>query len=103
MAIRASTANNSPCMYVYSYLQTGLFSRGQSSILLMARYVTGSCGQAGENCTLVETTLVNGESTADINLIPPLASHLHSLLQLKDVIALHTQAQVFCSEWFLFL
>ncbi|KZT07550.1 uncharacterized protein LAESUDRAFT_758553 [Laetiporus sulphureus 93-53] len=30
-----------------------------------------ACGNNGENCTLVETTLANGASGSDINLIPP--------------------------------
>lgn len=31
----------------------------------------GSCGAAGENCTLVEFTLVDGVNSADISLIEP--------------------------------
>lgn len=32
---------------------------------------TGSCGNNGEGCTLVETTLQNGYSSSDISLISP--------------------------------
>ncbi|EED80910.1 hypothetical protein POSPLDRAFT_95888 [Postia placenta Mad-698-R] len=32
---------------------------------------TGSCGNNGEECTLIETTLRNGYSSTDISLIPP--------------------------------
>ena len=32
----------------------------------------GNCGQSGENCSLMELTLINGGvSSADISLIPP--------------------------------
>ncbi|KAH9931887.1 uncharacterized protein B0H18DRAFT_988442 [Fomitopsis serialis] len=31
----------------------------------------GNCGQNGEECTLVEATLENAGSAADISLIPP--------------------------------
>lgn len=31
----------------------------------------GQCGNNGEGCTLVEVTLENGKSAADISLIPP--------------------------------
>ncbi|PCH42986.1 hypothetical protein WOLCODRAFT_164149 [Wolfiporia cocos MD-104 SS10] len=32
---------------------------------------TGNCGDNGENCTLLQTTLLNGASVTDISLIPP--------------------------------
>ncbi|EIN04002.1 hypothetical protein PUNSTDRAFT_128546 [Punctularia strigosozonata HHB-11173 SS5] len=32
---------------------------------------TGGCGENGEGCTLVEATLLDGGSAADISLIPP--------------------------------
>ncbi|KZT07556.1 uncharacterized protein LAESUDRAFT_758557 [Laetiporus sulphureus 93-53] len=32
---------------------------------------TGGCGDNGEYCTLIETTLENGASSTDISLIPP--------------------------------
>lgn len=32
---------------------------------------TGNCGNNGEGCTLVETTLENDQSSTDISLIPP--------------------------------
>jgi len=38
---------------------------------LIAYLQTGNCGQNGEDCTLVEATLENAGSAADISLIPP--------------------------------
>ncbi|KAI0706951.1 glycopeptide [Fomitopsis betulina] len=38
---------------------------------LIAYLQTGNCGDDGEGCTLVEATLINGASSADISLIPP--------------------------------
>ncbi|KZT07553.1 uncharacterized protein LAESUDRAFT_742943 [Laetiporus sulphureus 93-53] len=32
---------------------------------------TGGCGNNGEDCTLIETTLKNGYSSTDVSLIPP--------------------------------
>ncbi|VDB95500.1 unnamed protein product [Peniophora sp. CBMAI 1063] len=32
---------------------------------------TGPCGLNGENCIIVETSLVNGASSTDLSLIPP--------------------------------
>ncbi|KAI0928209.1 hypothetical protein AcW1_005524 [Taiwanofungus camphoratus] len=38
---------------------------------LIAYLQTGNCGANGEDCTLIEATLSNGYSSADISLIPP--------------------------------
>ncbi|KZV76444.1 hypothetical protein PENSPDRAFT_569577 [Peniophora sp. CONT] len=32
---------------------------------------TGNCGHNGENCLIVETSLINGRSSTDLSLIPP--------------------------------
>ncbi|KAH9931884.1 uncharacterized protein B0H18DRAFT_871869 [Fomitopsis serialis] len=45
---------------------------------LIAYLQTGGCGQNGEQCTLVEVTLENGQSAADISLIPPHAFNVAS-------------------------
>ena len=43
------------------------------ALTLPASYLqNGNCGQSGENCSLMELTLINGGvSSADISLIPP--------------------------------
>ncbi|EPT01257.1 hypothetical protein FOMPIDRAFT_1120772 [Fomitopsis schrenkii] len=38
---------------------------------LISYLQTGNCGNDGEGCTLVEASLINGASSADISLIPP--------------------------------
>ncbi|KAH9830058.1 glycopeptide [Rhodofomes roseus] len=38
---------------------------------LISYLQTGSCGNNGEGCTLIEASLINGASSADISLIPP--------------------------------
>ncbi|KZT07549.1 uncharacterized protein LAESUDRAFT_725012 [Laetiporus sulphureus 93-53] len=40
-------------------------------ISAIAYLQTGDCGNNGEKCTLIETTLKNGYSSTDISLIPP--------------------------------
>ncbi|TFY54588.1 hypothetical protein EVJ58_g8770 [Rhodofomes roseus] len=60
------------------YSQTGqLLSTGGAwtsngeALGLIAFLQTGGCGNNGEGCTLVEATLKNGGSAADISLISP--------------------------------
>ncbi|KAH9830046.1 uncharacterized protein C8Q71DRAFT_727798 [Rhodofomes roseus] len=62
----------------YLYSQTGqLLSTGEAwtsdgeALGLIATHLLGGCGTNGEECTLVEATLKNGASSADISLIPP--------------------------------
>ncbi|CAK5271655.1 unnamed protein product, partial [Mycena citricolor] len=49
----------------------GDFTSNGPLISAIAYLQTGSCGFNGEGCTLVELTLTNGFSSADISLIPP--------------------------------
>jgi len=49
----------------------GAYTAGGSIEGAIAYLQTGSCGANGEGCTLVEATLQNGFSSADISLISP--------------------------------
>ncbi|EPT01254.1 hypothetical protein FOMPIDRAFT_1161879 [Fomitopsis schrenkii] len=49
----------------------GAWTSNGAALGLIAYLQTGGCGQNGEDCTLVEATLENGGSAADISLIPP--------------------------------
>ncbi|KAJ7097394.1 hypothetical protein C8R44DRAFT_717431 [Mycena epipterygia] len=49
----------------------GDFTSNGPLISAIAYLQTGGCGFNGEGCTLVETTLTNGFSSADLSLIPP--------------------------------
>ncbi|EPT01244.1 hypothetical protein FOMPIDRAFT_84905 [Fomitopsis schrenkii] len=49
----------------------GAWTSNGPALGLIAYLQTGNCGNNGEECTLVEATLENGKSAADISLIPP--------------------------------
>ncbi|EPT01256.1 hypothetical protein FOMPIDRAFT_1048972 [Fomitopsis schrenkii] len=49
----------------------GAYTSDGAALGLIAYLQTGQCGNNGEGCTLVEVTLENGKSAADISLIPP--------------------------------
>ncbi|KAI0729973.1 hypothetical protein C8Q72DRAFT_883827 [Fomitopsis betulina] len=49
----------------------GAWTSNGAALGLIAYLQTGGCGNNGEGCTLVEVTLENGGSAADISLISP--------------------------------
>lgn len=63
----SSRENNCPIIH----LTGGVDSADLSPVCSYLQ--TGNCGDDGEGCTLVEATLINGASSADISLIPPYA------------------------------
>jgi len=50
---------------------TAYWSRQSLICTWFCGFATGGCGNDGEDCTLVEASLINGASSADISLIPP--------------------------------
>ncbi|KAL1678810.1 hypothetical protein EV122DRAFT_211154 [Schizophyllum commune] len=50
----------------------GSYTFNGPATAVIAYLQNGNCGQSGENCSLMELTLINGGvSSADISLIPP--------------------------------
>ncbi|KZT07547.1 uncharacterized protein LAESUDRAFT_773016 [Laetiporus sulphureus 93-53] len=56
----------------------GAYTSNGPLIGAIAYLQTGNCGNNGEGCTLVETTLENGRSSTDISLVYPHEFHVTS-------------------------
>ncbi|KZT64574.1 hypothetical protein DAEQUDRAFT_678342 [Daedalea quercina L-15889] len=56
---------------VFYYSGEGTYTFDSEAPGLIAYLQTGNCGNDGEYCTLVEASLINGASSADISLVPP--------------------------------
>ncbi|KAJ7882399.1 hypothetical protein B0H14DRAFT_2339930 [Mycena olivaceomarginata] len=52
-------------------LSTGEFTINGPLINGIAYLQTGACGTSGEGCTTVQTNLTNGNSCAEVSLVPP--------------------------------